>query len=367
MPVLSDFVLQRPAGEIDQRRLLDWLLDAHLRAARATGEATPAFEHRIKKIVSRCACSPAQIGSRGYTLEDASEIYDVDTHPHGKPTLARMAVYERAAETHFEALYAEDADAPDDIVHVTCTGYASPSAAQRLVARRGWNSRTRVTHAYHMGCYAAFPALRIAEGCLRTSNAAAPRVDLVHTELCTLHLDPSRHEMEDIVVQSLFADGCVKYTLSDDAKTRGLRIVASAERIVPDSVDSMRWVMSEWGMQMTLTREVPEKVGGVLRDFVTDLLARADLSLADLPKLQLAVHPGGPRIIDGVRESLELDESQVAISRAVLFDYGNMSSATLPHVWKRMLDSDDVAKGTRIVSLAFGPGVTVCGLVLEKQ
>ncbi len=364
--VLSDFVIDRPARELDQRKLLEWLLDAHLRAERTVGGRDAAsfasFEHRMRKIVSRCACNPTQIGSRGYALDDANvdEIYDVDHFPHGKQTLARMAVYEREADRHFEHLY-ENASAPEDIVHVTCTGYASPSAAQRLVSRRGWHDRTRVTHAYHMGCYAAFPALRVAEGCLRSS------VDIVHTELCTLHLDPSRHEPEDIVVHSLFADGAIKYALTGDARRPGLRLIANGERIVPDSLGSMSWIMSEWGMQMTLARDIPEKVGGVLRSFVTDLLARAGLSIADLPKLQLAVHPGGPRIIDGVRESLELDEAQVAISRRVLFDYGNMSSATLPHVWKRMLESDDIACGTTIVSLAFGPGVTVCGLVMRKQ
>ena len=149
-------------------------------------------------------------------------------------------------------------------------------------------------------------------------------------------------------------------------RTPGLRCLATSERIVPDSESSMRWVMADWGMQMTLARDVPEKVGAVLRPFVTELLAHADLSMSELPDVHFAVHPGGPRIIDGVRETLELDESQVAISRGVLLDYGNMSSATLPHVWQRMLESDDVERGAPIVSLAFGPGLTVCGAVFVK-
>jgi predicted naringenin-chalcone synthase len=44
-----------------------------------------------------------------------------------------------------------------------------------------------------------------------------------------------------------------------------------------------------------------------------------------------------------------------------------MSSATLPHVWARLLDDTSVAPGTPIVSLAFGPGLTVCGGLFRKQ
>ena len=64
---------------------------------------------------------------------------------------------------------------------------------------------------------------------------------------------------------------------------------------------------------------------------------------------------------------LELDEGQVAASRRVLHDYGNMSSATLPHIWMRLLADPDVPRGTLIPSFAFGPGLSVCGALLEKQ
>jgi hypothetical protein len=48
-----------------------------------------------------------------------------------------------------------------DLIHVSCSGYAAPSPAQRLLAEKRWHS-TAVTHSYHMGCYGAFPAIRTA-------------------------------------------------------------------------------------------------------------------------------------------------------------------------------------------------------------
>src|SRR5262249_17811991 len=152
----------------------------------------------------------------------------------------------------------EEREAPSDIIHVTCTGYASPSAAQRLVTRKRWP--TRVLHAYHMGCSAAFPALRIAAGCLALG---AETVDVAHTELPSLHLDPSDHSIEQIVVQTLFADGFIRYTVRRGGP--GLRVLALSERMIPESESAMTWTVSDWGMHMTLSRDVPDRIASVVR------------------------------------------------------------------------------------------------------
>ena len=98
-----------------------------------------------------------------------------------------------------------------------------------------------------------------------------------------------------------------------------------------------------------------------------ELLRRAGLQLGELKRSVVAVHPGGPKIIDRVRDVLELDEAQVATSRRVLLDLGNMSSATLPHIWMRLLADARVPPGTVIPTFAFGPGLTVTGALLEKR
>jgi predicted naringenin-chalcone synthase len=127
----------------------------------------------------------------------------------------------------------------------------------------------------------------------------------------------------------------------------------------------MRWLDGDHGMHMTLARDVPDRIAGVLRAFVIELYRRAGLDIARARDSLFAVHPGGPKIIDGVQLTLELADPQLAASRAVLHDHGNMSSATLPHVWMRLDES--AAPGTLIASLAFGPGLTVCGALFEKR
>lgn len=367
--LLTGFEATRPRYELSQARSLDWLIAAHTeaeatRANLGAGEKA-AFATRMARVIARCACAPDKIARRGHSVRDVelggwdgNEIYDVRRSPHGAGTAARTRLFSEVVDAYFEETYAAEA-APDDLVHVTCTGYASPSGAQQLVAKRGWP--TRVTHAYHMGCYAAIPALRIAAG---MTAIGSRRVDLVHTELCSLHLDPADHRIEQLVVQSLFADGLIRYSLVPNAQ-RGLEVLALHEQLVADSADAMRWTAGDHGMQMTLAREVPDRIAGVLREFVIDLYRRAGLDLGRMRDSVFAVHPGGPRIIDGVQQTLELTDAQVAASRAVLRDHGNMSSATLPHVWM-MLDHT-VAPGTLIASLAFGPGLTVCGALLQKR
>jgi predicted naringenin-chalcone synthase len=43
-----------------------------------------------------------------------------------------------------------------------------------------------------------------------------------------------------------------------------------------------------------------------------------------------------------------------------------MSSATIPHVLKGIVDEPGIVPGTRVVCLGYGPGLTLAGLVLEK-
>lgn len=65
------------------------------------------------------------------------------------------------------------------------------------------------------------------------------------------------------------------------------------------------------------------------------------------------------------RGEYQLSEQKVAYSKAILYERGNISSATLPHVWERMLSDSAIKVGTKIISFAFGPGLAVFGSVME--
>ena len=326
----------------------------------------------MRRLLGRVGCASSKIGTRGYDLPDFAhqhfgemEIYNVLCANDGAGARTRSLAYARIAENVFEKTYAPDAMGPQDLIHVTCTGYASPSAAQKLVARRGWH--TRVTHAYHMGCYASVPAIRMASALVRGQNQSAC-ADIVHTEVCSLHVHPADHSIGQLVVQSLFADGHIRYSVASSAdESAGLDVLATREEILPASEDAMSWMASDTGMDMTLAAEVPSHIARSVRDFTRRLCAEASIDFDEASKCAIfAVHPGGPKILDVVQIALELSDAQIAASRDVLFRYGNMSSATLPHIWATLADDRFVPTGTMIVSLAFGPGLTMCGAVMVK-
>jgi predicted naringenin-chalcone synthase len=376
-PLLTRFVATRPSFVTTQARSLEWLAAAHTESETTLrnldAAARERFAARIERAIHRCACGPDKISQRGQSVGDLDtlrfdehDLYDLRNHPRGRSSTERTRVFCSVVDDYFANTYAGESVPPDDLIHVTCTGYASPNGAQKLVAHRGWGGATKITNAYQMGCYASLPALRIAAGFVGTG---AGRVDIAHTELCSLHLDPSNHSLEQLVVQSLFGDGLIRYTMVPEPRepsTPGLRVLALHERVIPDTANAMTWTVSDAGMHMTLSRDVPDRVASALRGFVLELLAKAGRDVHHLKHSVFAIHPGGPKIIDRARDVLELTEAQVATSRGVLFDHGNMSSATLPHIWMRMLDDRAIPAGTLIPSLAFGPGLTVCGGLLEK-
>jgi predicted naringenin-chalcone synthase len=143
-----------------------------------------------------------------------------------------------------------------------------------------------------------------------------------------------------------------------------LRVISILEKIVSDYVGDMSWIPAPWGMQMNLSREVPGKIKPELKSFLVALCEKAKLSQMDIKDAVFAVHPGGPKIIDSVQEVLELTEDQIKESRKILFERGNMSSATLPHIWNEILEGN-YPVGTKVISFAFGPGLTIFGSIFE--
>src|ERR1700733_14215532 len=113
---------------------------------------------------------------------------------------------------------------------------------------------------------------------------------------------------------------------------------------------------------MKLAKDVPQQIAGALPSFMAKLLSETKISSADI---YFAIHPGGPKIIQQVAAILGLKPEQYEHSQWVLQNYGNMSSATLPHIWEKLWNDERVKSGSYVVSLAFGPGLTLAGGVFQ--
>lgn len=308
--------------------------------------------------------------------EGSKKVYGDLRVATGEPLDARMTLFEETACAVLERIYDGNTNAPpDSIVHVTCSGYVSPSPVQVFLSRRGWLG-TDVTHSYHMGCYGAFPAVRTALGLVGSSYSSLPkpkkRVDIVHTEFLSLHFDLLGETPDAFVTSTLFSDGFIKYSAypqSEFGKSgkRGLRILAFEERILPDSLPEMTLRPGPLQFDMSLSKRVPFLIRDSIAEFVDSISRQAGIDFErEKSKMVFAIHPGGPAILNQIRNRLGIEESQIALSRKVLFDNGNMASATAPHIWQLIAEADDIPVGSKVISMAFGPGLTVIGALFEK-
>lgn len=346
---IHSFVPVLPEFHLSQEQINDWILEAHKESH--SGE--------VGQGLQRFCLSDKYISQRYFECPDVNAEWDkheIYTMPDGVSLLERNMFYGKKASTVFEKIYGEEV--PEHVIHVTCTGYLSPSPAQRYFCK---GSAPEITHAYHMGCYASLPSVRMAQG-LHLSREKT--IDIVHTEMCSLHLDPKAHTPEQIVVQTLFADGHIKYSVGESAE--GLKILGIKEKLLPDSHEDMTWVPGAHGMRMTLSKEVPIKIRDALPEFIKELCEECGIENREiLHTAWFAIHPGGPKIIEAVQKRLELREEQVRFSHKVLFERGNMSSATLPHVWNEIFH--EANDGDKVLSLAFGPGLTIFGGLFEVK
>ncbi|KAB8030790.1 3-oxoacyl-[acyl-carrier-protein] synthase III C-terminal domain-containing protein [Fluviispira multicolorata] len=390
--IMCDFRILRPQYESRQEDALNWIVHAHAYSKykeNLSSENRKSYEEyfeQMRKIVQRFACKSDKIRSRGSDIADflhinwdSMEIFNLNKGISGAYMNQRMQFFDAKAQNLINTFYDNIFDPPQNLIHVSCTGYISPSAPQKLVANKDWGNLCQVTNAYHMGCYASLPAVRMAEGFLLNESRnillnnikKESRVDIVHTEMCTLHFNPSLHDPEQIVVQSLFSDGHIKYTLCDyndynlKSSNCAFELLTQNEVIFSESHDAMTWRLSDFGFQMAISRRVPSIIAENIEKFLENMFIKASLIFSEEKENAIfAIHPGGPKIIEYIRDILNLMDDQISFSQEILFEFGNMSSATLPHIWERISRSN-VLKDTLIVSLAFGPGLTISGSVMR--
>lgn len=290
----------------------------------------------------------------------------------GPATAVRMEQYAASAAplalSASRRALAEAELSADEITHlitVSCTGFDAPGVDVSLVKGLGLPPQVGRVHVGFMGCHGALNALRVAQAFAEADPAA--RVLLCAVELCSLHYaygwDP-----EKVVANALFADGAAALVASGDqdpwrngdGEEDAWRVAASGSCLLPDSEHEMSWRIGDHGFEMTLSPRVPDIIERNLRGWLEDWLGEQNLSVPQVGSW--AIHPGGPRIIQGVSKALDLSPEALEPSYRVLAEYGNMSSPTVLFVVEQLRRMG----GERpCVALAFGPGLVAEATLFE--
>jgi predicted naringenin-chalcone synthase len=275
-------------------------------------------------------------------------------------TGARNTLYRKTAIpltiAAVEQLFKESSTGRSAITHlitVSCTGFFNPGIDYHLVQACGLPENVQRYHLGFMGCYAAINALHMAQQFCEADEQA--EVLVVCTELCSLHLKPNAGR-DAILANALFADGtaaCIVGSRKPDIPA--YKLGQRASRLLREGAADMAWDIGDLGFDMVLSSYVPKLLAARTRDLVESALQSWDLTIQNIGLW--AIHPGGKAIIDEVKQALELSREQVASSREILRNFGNMSSATILFVLKEIITR--TASDARVCAMAFGPGLTV--------
>lgn len=252
----------------------------------------------------------------------------------------------------------------DLFVTTSVTGVAVPSLDARLVPLLGLRGDVRRVPLFGLGCVGGAAGLARIHDHLRgwPEHTAV----LLAVELCTLSVPLSEPAVPDLVGSALFGDGAAAVVVrgAECADSEGVRILATHSELCPDTHDLLGWHLGTAGFRIVLSAELAvvleRELGGVVERF----LAAHGLQIPDIAGW--VVHPGGPKVIDAVRDALGLSEEQVATARASLAEVGNLSSASVLHVLSKTLAEPDAPSGP-LVMVGLGPGVSIELLLLERH
>ena len=263
----------------------------------------------------------------------------------------RALVYEEAAATLFrtaagQALERAGLTASDigQIVFVSTTGTMTPSLPSRMIAAMGFAPDTRCVPLFGYGCAGGVIGLGVAADLSRASPDKP--VLLVSLELCSTAYDHARMDKKDMVALALFADGCAAAVIGDGV---GPELTAFSSHVWPDTLEMMGWEIGDTGFDLVLARDIPLFVDSHFAPVCDAFLERQGLAKSDMA--EPACHPGGGRVVDALAGYLGDD---LAATRSVLRQNGNMSSPTVLFVLEALLAAGSLTKPTLMTAL--GPG-----------
>jgi alkylresorcinol/alkylpyrone synthase len=238
----------------------------------------------------------------------------------------------------------------------TCTGYICPGISTYLIERMGLSPRTRAFDLVGSGCGGSAPNIQSAASMLRGPEDAVLSISV---EICS-----ATFQMEDdlslVVSNALFADGAAAAVLC--ARPQGFEIIDDSCIYVPEQREAIRYVHKGGQLYNQLSTSLPHMVKKAVSSTVSDILAPRSLGVDDVK--YWALHTGGEKILNCIRDELGLKEEQLVPTRDILMRYGNMSSPTALFVLREIME-DGVEQGQWCVMAVFGAGLSAHSLLLR--
>lgn len=248
----------------------------------------------------------------------------------------------------------------DLLVCASITGVAAPSLDARLAGRLGLRPDVKRLPVFGLGCVAGAAGLARVHDYLRghPDHTAV----LLTVELCSLTLQRRDDSRANLVAGALFGDGAAALVAHGGAGVRGCagpdasgpRVVATRSHLYPDTERLLGWDIGAGGFRVVIDSGVPGLVRDHFGRHLRAFLAEHGLTTDDIGTW--VCHPGGPRILSAVTDTLGLPGDALDSARHSLATAGNMSSVSVLHILQSVRETRRPEPGTWGLLLAMGPG-----------
>jgi predicted naringenin-chalcone synthase len=298
---------------------------------------------------------------RRYSIMDAEEVF-LKTSFEEKNDIYKRETIKLAEGALTKALDKANLK-PNDIdfiITVSCTGIMIPSVDAYLINKLNMKQDIVRLPVTEMGCVAGVSGMIYAKNFLKANPNKRAVVIAVESPTSTFQIED--YSMVNIVSAAIFGDGCACTILSSYEEEEGPEIIDEAMYHFYDAEHMMGFELKNTGLQMVLDKEVPEKIATHFPKFVHPFLERNNLTIKDVD--HLIFHPGGKKIVQTIEELFGALGKNIDNTKAVLKEYGNMSSATVLYVLERFMEQNP-QKGDIGLMLSFGPGFTAQRLLLK--
>jgi alkylresorcinol/alkylpyrone synthase len=238
----------------------------------------------------------------------------------------------------------------DLLMFTTVTGVAAPSIDARVAMRIGLREDVKRMPLFGLGCVGGAAGIARVHDYLTAwpSHVAV----LLSVELCSLTLQRDDSSLPNLVGGALFGDGAAAVVMTgEDVSSSGPSVVATRSRLYPESERVMGWDVGSGGFRIVLGADVPEVVRKHLGGDVREFLASHGLTVPEIGTW--VSHPGGPKVLEAVSETLDLRPGALDLTWKSLDAVGNLSSSSVLHVLGDTMTLDPAGPG---VLLAMGPG-----------
>jgi alkylresorcinol/alkylpyrone synthase len=254
----------------------------------------------------------------------------------------------------------------DCLLFVSSTGISTPSMDARLLNHLGFREDITRIPLWGLGC--AGGAMGLARACEYAQAYPQKRVLLVSVELCGLTFIKQDLSKSNLIATCLFADGAAAVLVAGDHAPRASgpcpSFVAARSTTWKQSLDVMGWELTDHGLQVIFSRDIPTLIKQRMRENVKNFLADCD---TDWERLRhFILHPGGAKVLTAYREALGIGADAIRNAEEVLRDYGNMSSPTVLFVLEKSLEKR-WSPGEQGLLAALGPGFSSELVLLEAR